>query len=94
MLEWLEKRQARFCPLHQERGLCHVALKDSTRAIDALLRGVNIDPALPASWSMLEGFYRLTGDNSLALEIPYLAGIVRMRVLRYGRSTQARPATQ
>ncbi len=31
-------------------------------AIDALLRAVNINPALPMSWRMLEGLYRLTGD--------------------------------
>jgi tetratricopeptide (TPR) repeat protein len=39
-----------------------VALKDAPRAIEAFLRGVNINPALPASWSMLEGLYRMTGD--------------------------------
>ncbi len=62
MLERLERRQPRFSRLHQERGLCHVGLKDAPRAIDALLRAVNINPALPASWSMLEGLYRLVGD--------------------------------
>jgi predicted Zn-dependent protease len=62
MLERLEVLQPRFSRLHQERGLCHVARKDAPRAIDALLRAVNINPALPRSWSMLEGLYRLTGD--------------------------------
>ena len=61
-LDRLEQLQPRFSRLHQERGLCYVALKDAPRAIDALLRGVNINPALPASWSMLEGLYRMTGD--------------------------------
>jgi len=51
-----------FSRLYQERGLCYVALKDAPRAIDALLCGVNINPALPASWSMLEGLYKLIGD--------------------------------
>jgi predicted Zn-dependent protease len=62
MLDELERRHPRFSRLHQERGLCHVALKDAPRAIEALLRAVNINPALPASWSMLQGLYRLTGD--------------------------------
>ncbi len=35
-------------------------------AIDALLRAVNINPALPAAWAMLEGVYRLTGDRANA----------------------------
>ena len=61
-LDRLERTQPRFSQMHQERGLCHVALKDAPRAIDALLRAVNINPALPMSWRMLEGVYRLTGD--------------------------------
>ncbi len=61
-LERLEILQPRFSRLHQERGLCHVARKDAPHAIDALLRAVNINPALPGSWSMLEGLYRLIGD--------------------------------
>jgi len=41
-------------------------MRDAPRAIDAFLRGVNINPALPASWSMLEKLYRLTGDTTNA----------------------------
>jgi tetratricopeptide (TPR) repeat protein len=59
----LEQVHPGFSRLHQERGLCHVALKDAPRAIESLLRAVNINPALPASWSMLEGLYRMTGDG-------------------------------
>jgi tetratricopeptide (TPR) repeat protein len=66
VLERLESLKPRFSRLHQERGLCYVALKDAPRAIDALLRAVNINPALPASWSMLEGLYRLVGDPTNA----------------------------
>ncbi|HZZ87904.1 MAG TPA: sulfotransferase [Caulobacteraceae bacterium] len=62
MLARLETAQPRFSRLHEERGLCHVALKDAPAAIDALLRAVNINPALPVSWRMLEGLYRITGD--------------------------------
>ena len=47
--------------LYQERGHCYVALRRRPRAIEAFLRAVNINPALPASWSMLEGLYRMTG---------------------------------
>ena len=61
-LDRLETLQPRFSRLHQERGLCHVALRDAPRAIDALLRCVNINPALPSAWKMLEGLYRLTSD--------------------------------
>jgi predicted Zn-dependent protease len=65
-LDRLEALRPRFSLMHQERGLCHVALKDAPRAIDALLRAVNINPALPMSWRMLEGVYRLTGDAEKA----------------------------
>jgi len=61
-LERLEQLHPRFSRLHQERGYCHVVLKDAPAAIDAFLRAVNINPALPASWNMLEGLYRLGGD--------------------------------
>src|SRR5262249_13086098 len=66
LLARLEQPQPRFSLMHQERGLCHVAGKDAPQAIDALLRAVNINPALPMSWRMLEGVYRLTGDSANA----------------------------
>jgi predicted Zn-dependent protease len=62
VLERLEKAHPRFSQMYQERGLCHVARKDAPQAIEALLRAVNINPALPMSWRMLEGVYRLTGN--------------------------------
>jgi len=65
-LERLEQHHPGFSRLYQERGHCYVALKDAPRAIDAFLRGVNINPALPASWSMLEGLYRITGQSENA----------------------------
>jgi tetratricopeptide (TPR) repeat protein len=65
-LERLEALHPRFSRLHQERGLCYVALRDAPRAIDALLTGVNINPALPSSWGMLEGLYKLIGDEANA----------------------------
>jgi tetratricopeptide (TPR) repeat protein len=65
-LERLEKIQPGFSRLFQERGQCHVALKQAEAAIESFLRAVNINPALPASWNMLEGLYRLTGQQQNA----------------------------
>jgi len=62
MLDRLERVRPRFSLLHQERGLCFVALKDAPAAIESLFKAVNINPALPMSWRMLEGIYRITGD--------------------------------
>ena len=61
-LQRLEQLHPRFSLLSQERGYCFVTLRDAPRAIEAFLRGVDINPALAASWSMLELLYRMTGD--------------------------------
>jgi tetratricopeptide (TPR) repeat protein len=61
-LQSLERHHPAFSRLYQERGQCHVVSKNAPQAIDAFLRAVNINPALPASWSMLEGLYRMTGQ--------------------------------
>jgi tetratricopeptide (TPR) repeat protein len=66
MLERLERTQPRFSRLHEERGLCFVQLKDAPKAIEALLLAVNLNPALPMSWRMLMGLYRLIGDEENA----------------------------
>jgi tetratricopeptide (TPR) repeat protein len=65
-LDRLGELQPNFSLMHQERGLCHVVRKDGPAAIDALLRAVNINPALPMSWKMLAGVYRLIGDDENA----------------------------
>jgi tetratricopeptide (TPR) repeat protein len=62
-LEQLQRFHPAFSRLYQERGHCYVVLRDAPKAIEGFLRAVNINPALPASWSMLEGLYRLTGDS-------------------------------
>jgi tetratricopeptide (TPR) repeat protein len=62
----LEQLHPRFSRLYQERGHCYVALRQAPEAIDAFLRGVRINPALPASWSMLEGLYRMSGQSENA----------------------------
>src|SRR5215510_15013200 len=61
-LQRLEQKHPRFSLLYQERGHCYVTLRDASRAIDAFLRGVSLNPALATSWSMLERLYRMTGD--------------------------------
>ena len=50
--------------VYEERGHCHVALQDAPRAIEAYQRAVQINPALSRSWSMLEGLYRMVGDEA------------------------------
>ena len=62
VLERLAALQPQFSLMHLERGLCHVARKNALAAIDALLRAVQINPALPLAWRMLEGVYRISGD--------------------------------
>jgi tetratricopeptide (TPR) repeat protein len=64
----LEQLHPQFSRLFQERGQCYVALKQAPQAIDAFLRGVRINPALPASWSMLEGLFRMTRQAENAAE--------------------------
>jgi tetratricopeptide (TPR) repeat protein len=65
-LRRLEQQHPRFSLLYQERGYCYTTLRDGPRAIEAFLRGVDINPALATSWSMLERLYRLTGDEKNA----------------------------
>ena len=62
---------ARFEPLHpnfsrlfQERGHCYVALKEAEPAIEAFLRAVNINPALPASWNALKVLFTMSGRTT------------------------------
>jgi tetratricopeptide (TPR) repeat protein len=78
-LERLEHLHPRYSRLYQERGHCHVVRKDAPRAIESFLRAVNINPALPASWSMLEGLYRLTGDaQNAATAAAHVATLERL----------------
>ena len=61
-LRRMEQLHPRFSLLYQERGYCYTTLRDAPRAIEAFLRGVDINPALAKSWSMLEHLFRMTGD--------------------------------
>jgi len=62
----LERHHPRFSRLYEERGHCFVFMKQAPQAIETFLTAVNINHALPASWSMLEGLYRMTrqADNA------------------------------
>jgi len=61
-LERLERLHPGFSRLFQERGHCFVALREAPQAIEAFIRAVNINPALPASWRTLQTLYRMTGQ--------------------------------
>jgi tetratricopeptide (TPR) repeat protein len=65
-LAQFEQLHANFSRLHQERGHCHVALKEAGPAIEAFLRAVNINPALPASWHALKILFKITGRTAEA----------------------------
>jgi tetratricopeptide (TPR) repeat protein len=64
----LEQLHPRFSRLFQERGYCYVALKQAPPAIEAFTRAVSVNPALPASWNMLVGLYRMTGQGTQAAQ--------------------------
>ena len=61
-LATLEQLYPRFSRLYEERGRCYVELRQAPQAIQAFLTAVNLNHALPGSWSMLEGLYRMTGE--------------------------------
>ncbi len=61
-LTTLERHYPRFSRLHEERGHCFVFMKQAQPAIDAFSAAVSLNHALPNSWAMLEGLYRMTGQ--------------------------------
>jgi tetratricopeptide (TPR) repeat protein len=63
-LAMLERHHPRYSRLHEERGNCFVFLKQAEAAIDAISMAVSLNHALPNSWSMLEGLYRMTGNTA------------------------------
>ncbi len=58
----LERHQPRFSRLYEERGHCYVALRQAPQAVAAFEQAVTLNYALPASWGMLEGLHRMTGQ--------------------------------
>jgi tetratricopeptide (TPR) repeat protein len=65
-LDRLERGYPRLSRLHQERGHCYVALQKAQEAIAAFVQAVTLNRYLPASWRMLEGLCRMTGDADAA----------------------------
>ena len=63
VLEDMERHHPGSSLLYQERGHCRVAQKDAPAAVEAYERAVKINPALPATWGMLEGLYKMLGDD-------------------------------
>src|SRR6185369_8172502 len=51
-----------YSRLYQEIGYCRVGMRDGPAAIEAFLKAVNRNPALPGSWAMLERLYQMVGD--------------------------------
>jgi len=75
----MQQDHPHYSLMHEERGHCYVVLRDAPRAIDALLHAVNINPALPSSWNLLEGLYRMTGDTAnAATAASHVATLKRM----------------
>lgn len=62
-LAQLQALYPRFSRLYQERGHCHVLLRDAPAAIDSLREAVRLNPTLPASWDMLAQLYAMLGDS-------------------------------
>jgi len=58
----LERQHPRFSRLHEQRGHCFVFARQAEAAIGAFSVAVGLNHALPDSWSMLEGLYRMTGN--------------------------------
>jgi tetratricopeptide (TPR) repeat protein len=65
-LATLEQHHPRFGRLYEERGRCFVELRQAAQAIGSFLQAVHFNYALPGSWEMLEGLYRMQGDGKNA----------------------------
>lgn len=62
-LETLESYHPAYPRLYQERGHCHIFLREAEQAIAAFERATHLNPALPASWRSLESLYRMTSRS-------------------------------
>lgn len=75
----LEKLHPTYSRLFQERGHCYVSLRSAEPAIEAFLRAVNLNPALPASWKTLKALFHMKGqaaDEAMAAKhVDTLAGL-------------------
>lgn len=62
-LSRLEDLHAQFSRLHEERGQWFASQRLAPQAIAAFRAAVSLNHALPSSWHMLEGLYRITGQS-------------------------------
>jgi tetratricopeptide (TPR) repeat protein len=86
-LEQLEREHPSLGRLYQERGYCYMSLRDAPRALTAFERAVNINPALMASWSMVESLHRMSGNlDEAATAAAHLTTLKRLppEILRAG----------
>ena len=78
-LATLEAFHPGYARLFQERGHCHVFLRDAPRAIEAYERATQLNAALDASWRALVTLYRMTGQigaaNNAARHVEKLASL-------------------
>lgn len=77
VLARLQDLHPRFSRLYQERGHCHILLRDAPAAVEALRQAVRLNPTLPACWDMLEQLHRVMGETDQAA-----AAARRLAVLR------------
>ena len=54
----LERAHPTYSRLFQERGHCFIAARDPAAALEAFLRAVNLNAALPASWNALRILFK------------------------------------
>jgi len=64
----LAQQHPRFSRVHEERGHWFAVQRQAAPAIDAFRTAVTLNHALPSSWHMLAGLYRLTGQPQQAAE--------------------------
>ena len=64
----LAQHHPRFSRVYEERGQWFAAQRQAAPAIEAFRTAVTLNHALPSSWHMLEGLYRLTGQSQNCAE--------------------------
>jgi len=78
-LETLEYLYPAYPRLFQERGHCHVFLRQAPEAIRAFSRAVELDAALPASWRLLTSLYGMVGrDRDAAVARQHAAKLAEL----------------
>ncbi len=77
VLARLEALHPEFSRLYQERGHCHVLLRNGPAAIEALCEAVRLNATLPSSWDMLEQLYRISGDAPAAASAAQTLAILK-----------------